>query len=545
MKVGIVVPYSWSFWGAVVEHAELQAEALHGLGLDVRAIMGNDPPGSFTRVLHPRLGRHGNPPSDVIPVGRSVIVPANSSLPNIVLSPRTVGRVKRALEREQFDVLHLHEPMTPAICIAALSFARCPVVATFHAAGELGWMRLRMTGWGFLMDRIDHRIAVSEQARDAAAWLPGACRIVPNGVLIPSRRLSETASAGSRSSAATSRARTTGAAADVARRPSRDRRAAAADRRRPLAVSLLQRRLGVSSEGIDVLGFLDQDELTRELLAAKALSRAVARRRELRDGADAGVRTCALPVVASDITGYRDVTTPKTSVTVRRATRRRSRAGADRAAGRASAALAGSGRARLAEREYVGLDRGAAARDLRARRRRGAGRGARVIQLPRRTSVRILIVLGLLGVAVGMLWWQGPEWGAVTCLPARRVVVGRRRGRPTHCRSSPGRSPGGRSCTRRCRTTRRRSDGSSRRSRSACLRTPCCRRGQASSRVWPSSRQYPRGRGYTATLLGTVFTHRLFDVIPAMLLVVYVLLTAKIPDWALTSLAIAAAIGGI
>ena len=82
---------------------------------------------------------------------------------------------------EQFDVL-LHEPMTPAICIAALSFARCPVVATFHAAGDLGWMRLGMTGWGFLMDRIDHRIAVSEQARDAAArWLPGAYEIVPNG----------------------------------------------------------------------------------------------------------------------------------------------------------------------------------------------------------------------------------------------------------------------------------------------------------------------------------------------------------------------------
>ncbi len=101
MKVGIVVPYSWSFWGAVVEHAELQAEALRGLGFDVRTIMGNDPPGSFTRALHPRLGRHGNPPPDVIPVGRSVIVPANGSLPNLALSPRTVPRMKRVLERER------------------------------------------------------------------------------------------------------------------------------------------------------------------------------------------------------------------------------------------------------------------------------------------------------------------------------------------------------------------------------------------------------------------------------------------------------------
>ena len=116
MKIGIVAPYSWSFWGAVVEHVELQAEALQRRGLETRTIMGNDPPGSLTRVLHPRLGRHGHPPPDVIPVGRSVIVPANGSLPNIVLSPRSVLRIRQALERERFDLLHLHEPMTPAIC---------------------------------------------------------------------------------------------------------------------------------------------------------------------------------------------------------------------------------------------------------------------------------------------------------------------------------------------------------------------------------------------------------------------------------------------
>jgi len=44
MKVGIVVPFSWSFWGAVNEHAELKAEALQRLGIDVRIVTGNDPP---------------------------------------------------------------------------------------------------------------------------------------------------------------------------------------------------------------------------------------------------------------------------------------------------------------------------------------------------------------------------------------------------------------------------------------------------------------------------------------------------------------------
>ena len=186
MKVGIVVPYSWSYWGAVNEHAELQAAALGRLGIATRTIIGHDPPGSFTRALHPRHGRHGRPPADVLPVGRSVIVPANASLPNIVLSPRAVPRIRRILQDERFDVVHVHEPMTPAICVATLALARCPIVATFHAAGELGWLRGGMVVWGCLLDRIDHRIAVSEEASASAhRWSPAEYEVIPNGVLIP------------------------------------------------------------------------------------------------------------------------------------------------------------------------------------------------------------------------------------------------------------------------------------------------------------------------------------------------------------------------
>jgi uncharacterized protein (TIRG00374 family) len=62
------------------------------------------------------------------------------------------------------------------------------------------------------------------------------------------------------------------------------------------------------------------------------------------------------------------------------------------------------------------------------------------------------------------------------------------------------------------------------------------------ARVAVLRRHLERGRGYTATLLGTVFMHRLFDAVPATLLVVYVLLTAKIPHWAITALVIAAGV---
>src|SRR5437867_4187508 len=77
MKVGIVVPYSWSFWGGVPEHADHQARALERLGVEARIIIGHDPPGRLTTYLHPRRGRRERPPGYVIPVGRSVIVPPN------------------------------------------------------------------------------------------------------------------------------------------------------------------------------------------------------------------------------------------------------------------------------------------------------------------------------------------------------------------------------------------------------------------------------------------------------------------------------------
>ena len=317
MKVGIVVPFSWSFWGAVVEHAELQAAALRRLGVDVRLVMGNDPPGQFTRVLHPRVGRHGHAPPEVIPVGRSVIVPANGSLPNIILSPRAILRVRRVLERERFDLLHLHEPMTPIPCIAALAFWDGPMVGTHHASGDLGWMRLATPVWGFLEERLDRRLAVSEQARASAQrWLPGEYEIVPNGVLIPER--ADPAGREHRFVFAGRHEPRKGlhvllrAWPEVRRRTGARLRVAGAD---PLAVRLLLSRLRVPDDGIDLLGFLSQDDLTAELSSAKALV-APSLGGESFGMVLTRAFACATPVVASDITGYRDVTTPDTSVTV-------------------------------------------------------------------------------------------------------------------------------------------------------------------------------------------------------------------------------------
>jgi phosphatidylinositol alpha-mannosyltransferase len=243
-----------------------------------------------------------------------VIVPANGSLPNIILSPRSIFRIRDALEREQFDVLHLHEPMTPTPCVAALAWFDGPMVATWHASGDLGWMKIARKTWGFLADRIDHRIAVSEMAKvSAQRWLPGDYEIIPNGVLIPPHadpggRQHRIVFAG-RHEARKGLHVLLHAWPEIHRRTGADLRVIGAD---PLRVRLLITRLRIPDDGIEVLGFLDQDAFTEELLAAKALV-APSLGGESFGMVLTRAFACATPVVASDISGYRDVMTPETA----------------------------------------------------------------------------------------------------------------------------------------------------------------------------------------------------------------------------------------
>ena len=221
------------------------------------------------------------------------------------------------LERERFDLVHIHEPMTPTPGTATMALARCPIVATFHASGELSWLKLAKPVWGFLLDRIDQRIAVSEAARETAnRYFPGDYELIPNGVLVPDE--ADPAAREDRIVFIGRHEPRKGlqvllrAWPEIRRRTGMRLRLIGADQ---LAVRLLFARLRVPTDGIDVLGFLSQEDLTAELLGAKALvapslggesfwmvlTRAFA---------------CATPVVASDIPGYRSVMEPAAGLLV-------------------------------------------------------------------------------------------------------------------------------------------------------------------------------------------------------------------------------------
>jgi phosphatidylinositol alpha-mannosyltransferase len=318
MKVGIVVPYSWSFWGGVLEHADHQARALQALGVDAKLIVGNDPPGRLTKLLHPKEGRHTPPPDYVLPVGRSVIVPANASLPNIVLSPPAMLRMNRILERERFDVIHVHEPMAPILSVFALLRAECPTVATCHAAGgRLSWYPPAKVLWGIAADRIDHRIAVSEAARRSAEpYIGSPFEIIPNGIVLPPRF-----DAGNRDGNVVFIGRNERrkglqivlqAWPQVAARTGARLRVVGAD---PLSARWLARREGLSLDNVDLLGGLYEDELTGELERASVLA-APALGGESFGMVLTRAFASATPAVASDIEGYAAVATPESAVLV-------------------------------------------------------------------------------------------------------------------------------------------------------------------------------------------------------------------------------------
>jgi phosphatidylinositol alpha-mannosyltransferase len=318
MKVGIVVPYSWSFWGGVQEHADHQARALRDLGVEAKILMGHDPPGRLTKLLHPKEGRHTRPPDYVIPVGRSVIVPANASLPNIILSPPAMMRMRRVFQEEQFDVVHVHEPYAPILSAFALAVADCPLVATSHAAGnDLGWYPLGSKLWGVLMKRIDYRIAVSESAkRSAEPYVGVPTEVIPNGIFLPERfdpggRNGNVVFIG-RNERRKGLEVLLRAWPEVAAKTGAQLRVVGAD---PLSVRWLARRQGLSLERVDLLGGLSEENLTSELQAASLLA-APALGGESFGMVLTRAFATATPAVASDIEGYAAVADESSAVLV-------------------------------------------------------------------------------------------------------------------------------------------------------------------------------------------------------------------------------------
>ena len=171
MKIGLVTPYVYPLPGGVNEHVRFLYENLRLRGHDVR-------------ILTSSHGLQRSSEGDVIRIGKGFSVPSNGSVGTITLSPRYVSQVQKVLDREQFDLLHFHEPFVPFLSLVVLRQSTSVNIATFHAyAGFSPAMELGKRTLTPYAGRLHGRIAVSAAARHFAdRFFPGDFKVIPNGV---------------------------------------------------------------------------------------------------------------------------------------------------------------------------------------------------------------------------------------------------------------------------------------------------------------------------------------------------------------------------
>ncbi|MCP9490967.1 MAG: glycosyltransferase family 4 protein, partial [Solirubrobacteraceae bacterium MAG38_C4-C5] len=190
MRVGLVSPYSWTYPGGVTRHVEALAAQLRSAGHEVLVLAPFDPDDALSARLHRGARPSTRPlPDDFVSLGRTVGIPANGAVSNLAATPFAISTLRRELAAFAPDVVHVQEPVVPAVAWDVLCSTRSPLVGTFHthstnrvAQGYVG----TVLGGARRMNRLRVRIAVSE----AAAWTGrrfygGRYRVIPNGVHLP------------------------------------------------------------------------------------------------------------------------------------------------------------------------------------------------------------------------------------------------------------------------------------------------------------------------------------------------------------------------
>ena len=171
MKIGLVTPYVYPLPGGVTQHVRYLYENLRLRGHDVR-------------ILTSSHGLQRASEGDIIRIGKGFSMPVNGSVGTITLSPRFVSQVRAMLAREQFDLLHFHEPFVPFLSPIILRLSTSVNIATFHAYGgfspsyEFGSKVMKGEA-----ARLHGRIAVSGAAKHFIdRYFPGDYKVIPNGV---------------------------------------------------------------------------------------------------------------------------------------------------------------------------------------------------------------------------------------------------------------------------------------------------------------------------------------------------------------------------
>lgn len=169
LRVALTCPYSLSMFGGVQLQVLGLAHELRQMGVDARVLAPSD----------------GPPPAPgIISLGPTRPFPSNGSIAPITSSKAVASRALEGLRAFGPDILHLHEPLQAGANHAALIGTKLPAVGTFHAAfpGRNGWYDAFRLPLRKMVERLTIRTAVSEEAQRNVQAFGAECEILPNGV---------------------------------------------------------------------------------------------------------------------------------------------------------------------------------------------------------------------------------------------------------------------------------------------------------------------------------------------------------------------------
>ncbi|MBL7125222.1 MAG: glycosyltransferase family 4 protein [Dehalococcoidales bacterium] len=174
MKIALVSPYDFTYPGGVTLHISYLERYFTRMGHEVKVIA---PASKVVSSFGDRF----------IPIGRPRPIPTSGSIARVTISPWLSPRVKAVLNQENFDIIHLHEPLMPMLCTTVLRLSQTANIGTFHAChGRPGYNFAKPIGKWILrrwFRKLDGKIAVSKPAMEFAhGHFPGYYNIIPNGV---------------------------------------------------------------------------------------------------------------------------------------------------------------------------------------------------------------------------------------------------------------------------------------------------------------------------------------------------------------------------
>ena len=170
LRIALVTEYYYPHLGGVCEHVHFFAREARRRGHHVDVITSHI--------------AGAEPQPHVIRLGRSQPVYCNGSQARVTVGWHLRRDVRRALREGQYDIVHVHSPLTPVLPILAIEEADCPVVGTFHTYFDrsVGYT----LGRRFFQKRLDMlsaAIAVSNSTTVALnRYFDADWQIIPNGI---------------------------------------------------------------------------------------------------------------------------------------------------------------------------------------------------------------------------------------------------------------------------------------------------------------------------------------------------------------------------